>query len=89
MQRFVHTHRSYGETDIGWWYDTYQHIVAGVCNHGFDLLPYYTQIYELLLTCAYFEDKDRAISIIHDAVGYLGEKHPLIEQLNQWVTDTE
>ena len=89
IQRFIHIHKSYGETDIGWWYDTYQYIVGNLSDQDFDLLPYYAQIYELLLTCAYFEDKDRAISIIDDAVGYLGEEHPLIAQLNQWVADTE
>jgi hypothetical protein len=89
MQRFISIHKSYGETDIGWWYDTYQYILGGVCDHGFDLIAYYAQIYELLLTCAYFEDSNRATSIIEDAIGYLGDQHSLIAQLNQWVADTE
>ena len=89
MHRFVRIHKSYGDTDIGWWFDTYQYIVSGLHDHDFDLAPYYVQIYELLLTCAYFEEADRAQSIIQDAVGYLGTEHPLIAQLNQWVADTE
>ena len=88
IQRFVQIHKSYGETDIGWWYDTYQYILGGVCDHDFNLIAYYAQIYELLLTCAYFEEPSRATSIIKDAIRYLGGEHPLVAQLNQWVVDT-
>lgn len=88
IHRFVHIQKSYGETDISWWNDTYQYILSGVRDHGFDLMTYYAQIYELLLTCAY-DEESRATSIIKHAVGYLGEEHPLIAQLKQWVAKSK
>ena len=87
MNRFVRIHQQYGETAISWWFDTYRYVLSGLSDHGFDLTPHYVRIYELLLTCCYFEEADSAQSAIDDACRYIGDEHPLIEQLRKWASE--
>jgi hypothetical protein len=89
MNRFIHLHTQYGSTDISWWFDTYQYIISGLRDHGFDLVPYYAKIYELLLTCAYFEKVELANSVIEDAINHIGESHPVIEKLRAWAKKSD
>ena len=89
MNRFVGLHKQYGTTDISWWFDTYQYIISGLRDHGFDLVPYYANIYELLLTCAYFEEVDQAHSVIEDAINYIGNSHPVIAKLQEWAKQSD
>ena len=88
MNRFTHLHTQYGSTDISWWFDTYQYIISGLRDHGFDLVPYYANIYELLLTCAYFEEVEQTNSVIEDAINYLGDAHPVIAKLHEWANQS-
>ena len=86
---FVSNHQNYGTTHISWWFDTYQYILSGVSNHGFDLTPHYVKIYDLLLSCCYFEEGDSTDSAIEDACSYIGDSHPLIAELRAWASEED
>ena len=89
MSRFIDLHKQYGSTDISWWFDTYRYILHGLKSHGFDLVPYYAKIYELLPTCGYFEEIELAHSLIEDAMNYIGDSHPVIAKLHDWANQTD
>ena len=88
MDIFVSHQQAHGPTATLWWSaeNTYFDILSGLEEHDFDLQPYYVQICELFLNYAIFDELWEAENAVALCCHYLDDEHPMVEELEDWLS---